>query len=115
MEILIKKIENVVIVYPGGKLGIFFSVEKDNKIINAIVDMPSKNYNYKESSLLINMREVSFLSSESLKYIISFAKRKIEESRDKIKICCLNEEVSNLFEVTNINDLFEIFKTEEDQ
>ncbi|HPI88316.1 MAG TPA: STAS domain-containing protein [Spirochaetota bacterium] len=114
MEIVIKKIGNVVVFYPSGKLGTLFSVEKDRKIINSILDLPLKDYTYKESSLLINMKEVLFLSSESLNYLISFSKRKIETSNEKIKICCLHDEVKNLFEVTNVADLLEIFKTEED-
>lgn len=114
MEIILKKIGNVVVFYPSGKLATLFSVEKDKKIINAIIDLPIKDYNYKESSLLINMKELHFLSSESLNYLISFSKRKIEGSNDKLKICCLHDEVMNLLEITNVTDLLEIFKTEEE-
>jgi len=114
MELIIKKINNVVIFKPCGKVGTLLTASRDRKIINAIIENSDKNHDEQEVPIVINMEEIKFLTSSALQFFISLTKRKLELSKHKLTLCNMNSEIQNLFEVTSITDMFDIYNSEEE-
>ncbi len=106
MEFDVKKKDNMVIIYPSGRMNSFSTIEMEKKINSTIL----KN---KESDILLNLKDVEYISSTGLRVIYSTIQI-LEEFKKKLKICGLNRMNRMVFENLDIMNMFELFENEEE-
>lgn len=63
--------------------------------------------------LLLNFSQVEFLSSSALNKLIVLEK-KIRQRRGQLKLCCLRQEIKEVFAITNLDRVFDIRAAEAD-
>ena len=87
---------------------------KDKKILDEVViqeigdalfDLVDKQY---KTKLLLNFESVEYLSSAALGKLITLNKR-IKEENGELKLCNIIPEIYEVFRITKLNRLFEIF------
>jgi anti-anti-sigma factor len=107
MAIKVKKIgEGRAIVYLKGRLDIHLSTEIENEINELI-----KKEGIKE--LIINLQDVEYMSSSGLRVLVATL-RVMKEAGGSLKLCCLTLAVRKIFEVVELIDMFDIYRTEEE-
>ncbi len=62
---------------------------------------------------VVNMAGVNFLDSTGLSILIQAMKRSRQRNGD-VRLCCLQQPVRMVFELTRLDRIFEIFNSEED-
>ena len=62
--------------------------------------------------LVLDFKEVQFLSSAVLGLLIRISK-KIYESNGQLKLCNINDKIFQIFTITRLDRIFDIFKTQE--
>ncbi|MBD2662933.1 stage II sporulation protein [Richelia sinica FACHB-800] len=62
--------------------------------------------------VLIDCQGVTFMDSSGLGALV-LAFKKLQDAGIKMAICSINEQVRILFELTNMDNIFEIFPTQE--
>jgi anti-sigma B factor antagonist len=62
--------------------------------------------------LLLNFENVEYLSSAALGKLITLNK-KVKKVNGILKLCCIKPEIYEVFEITNLNKVFQILDTEE--
>jgi len=63
--------------------------------------------------LLIDLTKLDFVSSAGLRVLLSMAKR-LESDGGALRICGLNETVSEIFEISGFDTILSVFATNED-
>jgi anti-sigma B factor antagonist len=72
---------------------------------DALFDLVDKQY---KTKLLLNFENVEYLSSAALGKLITLNKR-IKEENGELKLCNIIPEIYEVFRITKLNRLFEIF------
>lgn len=62
--------------------------------------------------LLIDFSNVKFLTSSVLGLLIRISK-KVYESGGRLRLCCIQPKIYEIFKITRLDKIFEIFKTRE--
>jgi len=62
--------------------------------------------------IVIDFSQVSYIDSSGLATFIELLQR-LKKVSGTFRICCMNQKVRNIFEVTKLHKLFEIFDTRE--
>jgi len=106
MELKVKDVNNVKVVYLAGRLDVHLSADIEKEINGLIKKFPS-------SHLLLNLEDVEYMSSSGLRIFVS-TMRVLKELNRKLKLSNMNSAVQKIFEVVELMDMFEIYKTEED-
>lgn len=106
MELNKKKIDNIVVIYLEGRLDVHLSADIE-KEINALIESD------KESNLLLNLKDVEYMSSSGLRIFVS-TMRILKEKQRKLVLCNMNNAVQKIFEVVELTDMFDIFNTEDE-
>ncbi len=106
MELKTKKVDNVVEIFLSGRLDVHLSAEIEKEINNIIQNQPDKH-------LLLNLKEVEYMSSSGLRIFVS-TMRILKESKRKLKLCNMNSAVKKIFEVVELMDMFDIHENEDD-
>ncbi len=106
MELNQKKINNVVIIYLSGRLDVHLSAEIEKEINTVIQNEP-------DCHLLLNLKDVEYMSSSGLRIFVS-TMRILKETKRKLKLCEMNSAVKKIFEVVELMDMFDIFDNEDD-
>jgi anti-anti-sigma factor len=60
--------------------------------------------------LVINLADVSYISSSGLRALLS-ARRRAQAERGDVVLCAMNDRVREVFEMIGFNNLFRIFRT----
>jgi anti-anti-sigma factor len=60
--------------------------------------------------LVINLAEVSYISSSGLRALLS-ARRRAQAEGGDVVLCAMNDRVREVFEMIGFNNLFRIFRT----
>jgi anti-anti-sigma factor len=85
-----------------------FEADKVQEVGKELMDLVvSKRY----TKLLLNLSNASFVSSAMLAHLIK-VHRKIQESKGKIKLCCLRPVIMDAFKVSSFDKIFEIYPDE---
>jgi len=63
--------------------------------------------------IVVNMQEVSFADSTALSALVMALKRSREANGD-LRLCCLQQPVRMIFELTRLDKVFEIYSTEKE-
>ncbi len=106
MDLKTKKVDNVIVIYLAGRLDVHLSAEIEKEINSIIQNEP-------DSHLLMNLKDVEYMSSSGLRIFVS-TMRILKESKRKLKLCNMNNAVKKIFEVVELMDMFDIFETEEE-
>ncbi len=106
MELNTKKVDNVVEIFLSGRLDVHLSAEIEKEINNIIQNQPNCH-------LLLNLKDVEYMSSSGLRIFVS-TMRILKESKRKLKLCNMNSAVKKIFEVVELMDMFDIFDNEEE-
>ncbi len=106
MELKTRKEGNVIIIYLEGRLDIHHSSD----IENGINDLLKNNSDF---HMLLNLKDVEYMSSSGLRIFVS-TMRILKESHKLLKLSNMNSSVKKIFEVVELMDMFDIYKTEEE-
>ncbi|MDY6935902.1 MAG: STAS domain-containing protein [Spirochaetota bacterium] len=104
MELKMKRVGNVLVIYLSGRLDIHLSVNVEEEI-NRIIDEEQNSH------LLLNLSNVEYMSSSGIRILVS-TMRKLQANMRKMKICNMNNDVKKIFDIVELIDIFEIFDTE---
>jgi anti-sigma B factor antagonist len=63
--------------------------------------------------ILLNLRQVEYISSAALNRLINFHKR-VQSAGGKLKLCCLRPSIEEIFITTRFNQLVDIHQDEEE-
>ena len=94
-----------VIAYPTERLDNTVSAQVEEELLRII--------NEGNSHLILNMENVKYMSSSGFRACISVL-RKLKTINGTFKICCIQPDVSKIFEVIELNSLFDVYTTEEE-
>ncbi len=72
---------------------------------DALFDLVNKQY---KTKLLLNFENVEYLSSAALGKLITLNKR-VKEENGELKLCNIINEIYEVFRITKLNRLFEIY------
>ena len=106
MNLNLKKSENTVIIYLEDRLDVHLSADIE-KQINKIIE------NEPKSHLLLNLKDVEYMSSSGLRIFVS-TMRILKENNRKLVLCNMNNAVKKIFEVVELIDMFDIFNSEDE-
>lgn len=106
MNLNVKRVNNVVVVYLTGRLDVHLSAEIE-KEINKIIQ------NESDTHILMNLNDVEYMSSSGLRIFVS-TMRLLKEQKRLLKLCNMNSAVKKIFEVVELMDMFDIYDTEEE-
>jgi len=85
-----------------------FEGDKVQDVGKELMDLVvSKRY----TKLLLNLSNASFISSAMLAHLVRLH-RKVQESKGKIRLCCLRPVIMDAFKVSSFDKIFEIFPDE---
>jgi len=99
------------------------NIKEEITIINLIGRLDTTNYQELEKALLelinnkqikiaVNCSQLDYISSSGLR-ILLMGLKKISGSGGTFVLCCLKDNIREIFEISGFNSIFEIFDTEE--
>lgn len=106
MDLKTKKVDNVVVIYLAGRLDVHLSAEIEKEINNVIHNEPNCH-------LLLNLKDVEYMSSSGLRIFVS-TMRILKESKRKLKLSNMNSAVKKIFEVVELMDMFDLYESEDE-
>lgn len=106
-------------------MGEFFSTKKSGEIavmtilkeeitmyeIDKVKNEFSEVIEKESANLLVNFKKLEFISSLVLAALV-FVRKKVKEKNGKLKFCELKGKVKEMFEITDLDKVFEIYPTE---
>ncbi len=105
MDISTEQIDTTTVVRLSGNLDTNTSGPAHEKL-EALIEQGNMH-------LLVNLRQVAFVSSAGLRILLATAKR-LNGTEGSLKISNLNETVNEVFEISGFNSILNVFITEED-
>lgn len=99
-----KKQGDVIVVYLRGRLDVHLSADVENELNSLMV-------RENDSHILLNLREVEYMSSSGLRIFVS-TMRILKDKDRHLKLCSMNNAVKKIFEVVELMDMFEIYDDE---
>jgi anti-sigma B factor antagonist len=105
MEILVTESGDVRILSFQGNLDTNTSPQAESEI-NGLIEAGSQK-------LLINFEKLDYISSAGLRILLATAK-KLKVSQGDLKICCLNETVQEVFDISGFVTILSVSTTEEE-
>ena len=102
----IKKIDDIVIVYPPQNLDLD-NAEKFKKDLTKIIS------NNPQKDIILNFKEVEYVNSTSLSVVIN-AQTTLKESDKKLIVCEVGKKLLGLIKIVNLYDVMDIIETEEE-
>ena len=100
-----KLVEGILVVKPLDKR---IDASSAENFKGQMIDWINNGYNY----IALDLSEVDFIDSSGLVAIVSALK--MINSKGDLVICCMKEAVMNLFRLTRMNRVFQIFSSDED-
>lgn len=106
MKLLKKKnTNNILIVYPEGRLDVTKSTEIEEEITKTIDEEGIRN-------VIMNLQNVEYMSSSGFRACIAIL-RKLKSLNGNFKLSNVRPGVKRIFDVIELTSLFEIYDTEE--
>ena len=91
---------------------------RDRKILDELVikeigdELIELIEKHNKTKLLVNFEGVDYLSSAALGKLITLNK-KAQAANGKLKLCCINPTIVEVFKITKLDQLFDICDTQE--
>ena len=105
MEISISESGDVRILSFQGNLDTGTSPEAESQI-NGLIEAGTQK-------LLVNFEQLEYISSAGLRVLLATAK-KLKPSGGNLKICCLNQTVQEVFDISGFSTILSVTSTEEE-
>lgn len=105
MQLKTHSLGNVSILEPSGSFDAYNAPAIRQWFEKAITHQPV--------CIIINLKEVSFMDSTGLSILVQALKRTREWQGD-VRLCCLQQPVRIIFELTRLDRVFEIYNDEAD-
>lgn len=105
MDVTLRKKDDVNVLDLSGRMDINAS-DVINKYIDQILEENGK-------LILLNFSQIDFVSSPGLVILVSILK-KVRKLQGKIVLCNLQSYVREVFEVTQLTKVFEVYESEEE-
>ena len=105
MEISVTESGDVRILSFQGNLDTNTSPDAENEI-NGLIDAGAQK-------LLVNFENLDYISSAGLRILLATAK-KLKASQGDLKICCLNETVREVFDISGFSTILTVVSSEDD-
>jgi anti-anti-sigma factor len=105
MTITFKKTRDYIVIQMSGSLDTKLSREIEE-------DFEQILSNYPECNILLNMKDLKYLSSSGLKTIISL-RSALNDANKQLKICQIGKAAREVFEMTKVLQFFKIYPDEE--
>jgi anti-sigma B factor antagonist len=81
-----------------------YEIDKVKKEFSDIIEKDSKN-------ILVNFKKLEFISSLVIAALV-YLHKKAKENNGKLKFCELTPKVKEIFEVTDLDKVFDVYPTE---
>jgi len=104
-DLKIEQVGDVFVLHVKGRLDVVSSPIVEKRILEAI--------NEGHKHLLLEIAEVSYLSSSGMRMLLSIAK-KLRTSSGKLAICNLSTNVLDVLKMAGFDHILQLFKTEEE-
>jgi len=98
--------DKIVYLYPKGRLDFTLFMAFEKAIGQIIKDNPDKH-------VLLNMKELEYLNSSSLR-VITILAQNLRKNNLRLYACGLSGIVKRVLEITNVIEIMDIVKTEEE-
>ncbi len=105
MEVSVKVVNEVSVMTFEGNLDTNTAPQAQEQI-DKVIDGGS-------SKVLINFGDLNYISSAGLRVLLTTAK-KLKASSGGFKICCLNETVQEVFDISGFSSILSVVSTEEE-
>jgi len=105
MEITTTELDDVKVLAIQGHLDTNTSPDAESAI-NALIDSGTQK-------LLVNFEELEYISSAGLRVLLATAK-KLKSSSGDLKICCLNETVQEVFDISGFSTILAVSASVDD-
>jgi len=105
VEIKEEKINSFTVVSVKGKLDASNSARLEEKLLSIL----DKN----EENILINLKELDYISSSGLRVLL-FTAKKIKELKGKFLLCELAPHIKEIFEIAGFTAIFTIYASKEE-
>ncbi|MCX7999245.1 MAG: STAS domain-containing protein, partial [Leptospiraceae bacterium] len=69
-------------------------------------------YQYQKEDIIINLKDLKYLSSSGLRIFVSL-RSLLQESGRQLKLCSLGRAVRDVFELTKVLQFFKVYEDEE--
>ncbi len=99
MEIVLKSIENIPVLFLKGRLDALGAKELENELVQSITQ--------KSKTLIIDFQQVDYLSSAGIRIILSLHK-KLKKEGGSLKLISLSSLPLQVLEITGLTDVFSI-------
>ena len=104
MEIAEKIIRDIRIISINGRIDTVTSKDLEAKLNEAIEE--------KNEKIIINLEKVDYISSVGLRVLLA-ALKKLKQNHASLPLVSLQPFVQNIFKITGLDKIFQIFPTEE--
>ena len=105
MEIAVREIEDVKVLEFSGNLDTNTAPQAQDTINNLLGKGATK--------ILVNFTKLDYISSAGLRVLLATAKD-LKGTEGTLRICGLNEEVNEVFEISGFSTILSVFHTEAD-
>ena len=105
MEISIKEVNDVKIINLEGNLDTNTAKEAQIQLDKLVSDGVNK--------ILVDLEKLEYMSSAGLRILLTIAK-KLKTSEGSLKICCLNETVQEVFDISGFSNILNVYNSESD-
>ncbi|MBD3381344.1 MAG: anti-sigma factor antagonist [candidate division Zixibacteria bacterium] len=105
MEISVKEQEQYLTFNLKGRLDLTSSTELKEKVKEFL--------NQGKKNILLNLSKVDFINSSGLGTLVSTLKE-VRMVKGRIALCCLAPYVQEIFEITQLSHIFDIYTTEDE-
>lgn len=103
MEIAEKMMEEIIIISVSGKIDTITSKDLDAKLNERIEEKTKK--------IILNLAKVDYISSVGLRVLLATLKRQ-KQNQGSMPLVSLQPFVQNVFKITGLDKIFQIFPTE---
>ncbi len=97
----------------GGTMVVRFSGNMDTNTSPAAQPSLEELIEAGSTALLVNLKDVPFVSSAGLRVLLATAKR-LNKDAGSLKITDLNETVNEVFEISGFSSILDVYSTEAD-
>jgi anti-sigma B factor antagonist len=103
MNIVTKDADGIKVVMFAGELDTNAAPELE-KEFNQLLDQGV-------NKILVNCEKMDFISSSGLRVLLATA-QKLKDSNGELRVCCLNEDVQEVFDISGFSTILMVFKDE---
>lgn len=99
----IRRVDNSVTVALQGNIDLHRTPEVHKALAGACEDQPSL--------IVVNLQDVSYIDSSGIGTLVEVLRR-VRDFGGKLVLCCVNDRVYNVLEITKLSNIFTMYPTE---